>query len=148
MKAGHLLRTDEKKKQPSEENLLFDLDGTIAHYDGFKGPSVIGDPLGKGDATSAYEKLRAALQAGKDARIFTARVFPLGIDRSLTGLSDKEYQERLKQARVAQQAIDRWAEREFGKTVPTQCWKDQGSTDIFDDRAHAVDSRTGKILHA
>lgn len=46
-----------------------DLDGTLAMYDGFKGPEHIGDPVPK-----MLERVKKWLAEGREVRIFTARV--------------------------------------------------------------------------
>ena len=45
-----------------------DLDGTLAHYDGYKGDDVVGAPI-----EPMVKKVRAWIYAGEDVRIFTAR---------------------------------------------------------------------------
>ncbi len=46
-----------------------DLDGTLAHYDGWMGPTEIGPPISK-----MVHRVRRWLAEGRDVRIFTARV--------------------------------------------------------------------------
>ena len=46
----------------------FDLDGTLALYDGFKGDDHIGDPI-----EPMVRKARQYIQEGRDVRLFTAR---------------------------------------------------------------------------
>ena len=45
-----------------------DLDGTLAHYDGWYGPAHIGDPI-----EPMLERVRRWLAEGYEVRIFTAR---------------------------------------------------------------------------
>lgn len=45
-----------------------DLDGTLAHYDGWKGPEHIGAPI-----PAMVERVKAWLAEGKEVRISTAR---------------------------------------------------------------------------
>jgi hypothetical protein len=45
-----------------------DLDGTLAHYEGWKGGGHIGAPI-----PAMLERVRAWLKAGKEVKIFTAR---------------------------------------------------------------------------
>jgi hypothetical protein len=47
-----------------------DLDGTLAHYDGWKGPEHIGEPVHE-----MLERVRAWIGEGKEVRIFTARAW-------------------------------------------------------------------------
>jgi hypothetical protein len=46
----------------------FDLDGTLATYDGYKGDNVVGDPI-----PAMVERVRVLLEQGVEVRIFTAR---------------------------------------------------------------------------
>ena len=45
-----------------------DLDGTLAHYDGWRGPEHIGEPVPK-----MLERVKAWILEGMEVRIFTAR---------------------------------------------------------------------------
>ncbi len=45
-----------------------DLDGTLAHYDGWKGPEHIGEPIPK-----MMERVKAWIAEGREVKIFTAR---------------------------------------------------------------------------
>lgn len=45
-----------------------DLDGTLAHYDGWKGPEHIGTPI-----PEMMERVKKWLSEGKTVKIFTAR---------------------------------------------------------------------------
>lgn len=46
-----------------------DLDGTLAHYDGFRGIEYIGEPLGP-----MVQRVQQMLARGQTVKIFTARV--------------------------------------------------------------------------
>ncbi len=45
-----------------------DLDGTLAHYDGFRGDDYVGEPI-----EPMVRQVRKWLAEGRDVRIFTAR---------------------------------------------------------------------------
>lgn len=45
-----------------------DLDGTLAHYDGWKGPDHIGAPI-----PAMLEFVKSLIAAGEEIKIFTAR---------------------------------------------------------------------------
>ena len=45
-----------------------DLDGTLAHYEGFRGDDVVGEPI-----EPMVRQVRIWLNEGRDVRIFTAR---------------------------------------------------------------------------
>lgn len=107
----------------------FDLDGTLAHYDGWHGPGVIGKPI-----KPMVELLRTYLDAGKDVKIFTARV---AHDGSGSGMLSAAY------ARIA---ISQWLEKHIGQVLPITCRKDHMLLYFYDDRARRVETNTGKLL--
>lgn len=96
----------------------FDLDGTLAQYDGYKGATHIGEPIKNG---VAWPELMAALRRGDKVKIFTARV-----------ADDPEG--------VARRAIEVWCRRHIGCVLPVTCVKDAGMTRLYDDRAVACDA--------
>ncbi|MHB9009227.1 MAG: hypothetical protein ACYDC1_20140, partial [Limisphaerales bacterium] len=51
-----------------------DLDGTLAHYDGWQGAQYIGDPI-----APMVERVQRWLAAGKTVKIFTARMAGHGL---------------------------------------------------------------------
>lgn len=99
-----------------------DIDGTLAHYDGFKGPTVIGAPI----ATMA-QRVQEWLAKGKDVRLFTARV-----SRDPDG--------------VARRAIEAWSLKYLGRKLPITCKKDSRMQVMFDDRAVQVSRNKGALL--
>ena len=114
-----------------------DLDGTLATYDKWVAPDVIGQPI-----KPICDLVRKLLAEGEDVRIFTARAWPLGCtEQYLEG-----YEDRVEGAVIATQAIDRFCQQEFGKTLPITCCKDYGCLYIIDDRAKQVIPNTGTLL--
>lgn len=101
-----------------------DLDGTLAHYDRWRGASHIGAPIGP-----MVERVKAMLATGSDVRIFTARV-------ACTGDELAEV--------IA--AIDAWCLEHFDRTLPVTNVKDFGMVACFDDRAKQVVPNTGVTL--
>lgn len=100
-----------------------DLDGTLAHYDGWKGEQHIGEPV-----PAMAARVRKWLADGLDVRIFTARVAipdPMG---------------RIKVRKV----IDEWTLKYFGQILPVTCRKDYGMIELWDDRAVRVRLNTGE----
>jgi hypothetical protein len=98
-----------------------DLDGTLAHYTGWKGVDHIGEPI-----PPMLERVKRWVEAGIDVRIFTARV--------------TEGHPTTAQARAAVQA---WVERHVGRHLPITNVKDFDMLELWDDRAVQVLENTG-----
>ena len=98
----------------------FDLDGTLAVYDGWKGIDHIGQPI---PAMVKYAK--SLLDAGIEVRIFTAR-----LQEGITALA----------------FINSWTKEVFGQILPVTDRKDFDMVFLVDDRAVAVEKNTGKFL--
>lgn len=97
----------------------FDLDGTLAYYDGWKGVEHIGEPI-----KEMCDFVRFFLEEGKDVRIFTARLCNKG----------------------ARKYINRWTKRVFGRRLPVTNRKDRYMVELYDDRAFHVVSNTGRVV--
>lgn len=95
----------------------YDLDGTLAYYDGWKGSEHIGEPVPK-----ILQMLKDDLAAGEEVRIFTARVAE---DDELT------VQEKVN-------IIQDWTELHIGERLPVTCIKDPGMKRLYDDKAIRV----------
>lgn len=96
-----------------------DLDGTLAEYDGWKGPDHIGEPV-----PSMAFRVRKWLADGRDVRIFTAR------------------------ASVPEQVppVRAWCERHFGVALAVTNVKDFAMVELWDDRAVQVEPNTGRRM--
>lgn len=94
-----------------------DLDGTLAYYDGWNGVESIGDPI-----PSMLARVVAWREAGKDVRVFTARV------------SEVE----------AIPHIEAWLERNGLGGMQITNVKDFGLYELWDDRAVRVIPNTGE----
>lgn len=57
--------TDERK---NKSWIGVDLDGTLAHYDHYRGDEYIGEPI-----TPMVDRVKQFIKEGKDVRLFTAR---------------------------------------------------------------------------
>ena len=101
-----------------------DLDGTLAHYDGWRGESHIGEPK-----TKMVQRIQAWLETGQEVRIFTARVAP--------PLSPEEQS-------IVAGFIERWCMLHIGMPLPVTCVKDRSCVQIWDDRAVRVVANTGE----
>lgn len=112
----------EPAEQPSQGVILVDLDGTLAHYSGFKGPTNIGSPIPR-----MVDRVKRWLASGEDVRIFTAR-----IDGDKDG--------------ATQRAIEAWSKKHIGQVLPVTNIKDKNAKSIWDDRAVQVERNEGAIL--
>jgi len=99
-----------------------DLDGTLAMYQDFKGPTIIGAPI-----PAMVEEVEWMLADGKDVRIFTARI-----------ANDPDGE--------ARKAIQQWCKKNIGRVLPITNVKDHKMTVLYDDRATQVQRNTGKLL--
>ena len=111
-----------KPPDPDSHWVGVDLDGTLAHYDGFKGSETIGAPI-----PAMLDRIKGLLADGKDVRIFTARIAddPQGKARA---------------------AIEAWSQQHVGQALPVTNVKDDHMTQMYDDRAVQVERNTGKIM--
>lgn len=99
-----------------------DLDGTLAHYDHWRGEEHIGPPI---------EVMRVRvlqwLSEGKDVRIFTARV-----SGGTTHIIP----------------VQAWCQQHLGCILPVTNVKDYSMDELWDDRARHVGFGTGFLLAA
>lgn len=98
-----------------------DLDGTLAHYEGWK-DGAIGAPI-----PGIVEAIKTARAAGTEVRILTARAFG-GID--VTGSPFLNT--------VAVSQVQDWCEKHVGERLPVIFWKDMQMLELWDDRAIQV----------
>jgi hypothetical protein len=103
-----------------------DLDGTLAHYDKWRGVDHIGEPI-----MAMVERVKNWLLVGVEVRIFTARVAGHGVPDLAGGTVD------------AIGPITRWCEKHIGRALPVTNVKDFGLVEIWDDRAVQVIANTG-----
>lgn len=114
-----------------------DLDGTVAHYDRWCGPTHIGAPI-----PAMVERIKQWLKEGRDVRIFTARMWPLGTIHA----GEPRNADRVDDALKAVVAIQQWCKVVFGKVLPITCCKDFSMIVLYDDRAKQVIQNTGELL--
>lgn len=93
-----------------------DLDGTLAHYTGWKGPDHIGDPI-----PAMVQRVTAWLAKGQEVRIFTAR------------------------AGVPEQVpyVHEWCLKHLGLVLVVTNVKDFAMIELWDDRCVRVVPNTG-----
>lgn len=99
-----------------------DLDGTLAVYSGWKGPTNIGAPV-----PAMLERVKAWLAAGQEVKIFTARVACFEPYRS----------EVIK-------AVHEWLESHGLPRLDVTNVKDMLMLELWDDRAVQVEKNTGR----
>lgn len=110
-----------------------DLDGTLAHYEYWKGENHIGAPI-----PLMVDRVKAWRAAGHAVRIMTARVAgeaqwigPMGIPEPMPKSE-------------ARQHIEAWSLAHLGEVLPVTCVKDYGMIELWDDRAVQVEPNTGR----
>lgn len=108
-------------------NIGVDFDGTMARYDGWKGPEDVGEPVAE-----MVRKMKDAMKQGVKFWIFTARANPGG----------HEYKDSL-DATVSIVAIAQWSMRVFGELLPITHEKNPLWQEIWDDRGRQVIENTG-----
>jgi hypothetical protein len=96
-----------------------DLDGTLAVYDGWKGPEHIGEPV-----PLMLGRVKAWLAQGVTVKIFTARIAFDG-DGVIEGI------------------IRQWCKEWIGTELPVTFSKDYGMIELWDDRCVQIIPNTG-----
>lgn len=113
-------------------SIAVDLDGTLAHYDGWRGIQHIGDPI-----PSMMNRVRGWIAAGEEVVIFTARITPHPVYSP-----GKDTEEAIQ--RVRDWCI-RWG---LPADIRITNIKDGGMKEFWDDRAIPVLRNSGVIgLH-
>jgi hypothetical protein len=102
----------------------FDLDGTMAEYDEWRGIEHIGAPI-----MPMVNLAKELLAKGEEVKIMTARV--AGEDGD-----------------AARGFIEAWSLVHIGQIVPVTNEKDQGMIKLYDDKAVQVVENTGEIVEA
>jgi len=102
-----------------------DLDGTLAHYEGWPKDGGVGEPI-----PLMLDRVKKWLEEGQTVKIFTARVGP---QRSST---DGDIQRGI---------IEAWCEQHLGQKLDVTATKDFSMIALWDDRAIQVETNTGKV---
>lgn len=105
-----------------------DLDGTLAHYTHYQGPTHIGPPV-----PAMVERVKRWLAEGHDVRIFTARV-------ACFAETDDPH--------AVFSIIEEWCIKHIGQELPITCIKDSRMWELWDDRAVQVIPNTGMPVGA
>ena len=104
-----------------------DLDGTLAHYDEWRGVTHIGAPV-----RAMVERVIDWIEEGRDVRIFTARVSHDGSNK------------RVFEAQQAREAIVQWCKEHLGRELIITHEKDYHMHELWDDRAVRVLRNDGR----
>lgn len=107
--------------------VAFDLDGTIAYEDGWKGEDYIGPPIER-----SIIRVKQKLAEGKEVRILTARA-------SVWGRSEERRQKNIR-------LIQEWCKEHIGIPLEVTAEKDYLMEELYDDRCHRVEHNTGIVL--
>lgn len=107
-----------------------DFDGTLAHYDRWRGLSHVGEPI-----KPMCDRVRAWLAEGKEVKIFTARISTTDIPHEIVA----------HQVRKIKTPIQNFCVREFAQTLEITNVKDFDMIELWDDRAVQVEKNTGLI---
>lgn len=110
-----------------------DLDGTLAHYDEWRGVKHIGPPV-----PAMVARVKDWLAQGIEVKIFTARVAP---PDPMTEAAFIELQEAIL-------AVVNWSKLYIGVELDVTCIKDFGMIRLYDDRCIQVEANTGRLLGA
>jgi len=120
-----VIKTD-GNKGVNEGWIGVDLDGTLAEHTHWKGNDHIGKPI-----EPMVRKVKDLIKQGFNVRIFTARVSESTSPRELSKIRTK---------------IMLWCKENLGTYLQITDKKDFEMICLYDDRAIAVESNTGKIL--
>ena len=96
-----------------------DLDGTLAHYDGFQGEEIIGEPVPR-----MMNHLKKFLENKDTVKIFTARA------GTIKGTA----------------AVKKWLKKNGLPDIEVTNVKDYQMKRLYDDRAIRVEQNTGRLL--
>ena len=113
-----------------------DLDATLAHYDGWQGEGVIGEPVPR-----MLARIKEHLAAGEEVRILTARVWwdrdlPAGMVRNA----------EVGRVCLETRAIETWCVRHLGRRLRVTCEKDHAMRFCYDDRCRQVVANSGELV--
>lgn len=130
----------------------FDLDNTLAMYSG--DINTIGAPI-----EPMCDRVRNLIREGVTVKIVTARVSGLFIRPESVGPSypgshvviaslrrDSAWAERYEFALAQERLVQDWCEHHLGKRLPVTALKDYAMIELWDDRAIAVESGTGRAV--
>ena len=110
-----------------------DLDGTLAHYDGWKAWNIIGPPI-----PAMMKRVQNWLAEGHEVRIFTARV---AYDEDTCYVTHTKFS----RADIVE-VVQSWCEQHGLPRLPVTHEKDFQMSELWDDRCVQVIPNTGRSL--
>lgn len=110
-----------------KKTIACDLDGTLAEYDKWIGEHHIGRPI-----SGTIARVRAALSAGHEVYIYTARVAPPD------GIATADSVD------LARAAVEEWCEAHLGFVLPVTAVKLRVFDEFWDDKAVRVAKNEGQ----
>jgi len=113
--------------------IAVDLDGTLAHYEGWVSIEHIGEPI-----PAMVERVKKWLKRGETVKIFTARMHGHGQPIFLPGGGAI--------AADVVTPIETWCEKHLGQRLPITNIKDFGMVELWDDRCVQVVPNTGRTI--
>ena len=116
--------TDKEPENMDDGWIGVDLDGTLAHYDQWRGIEHIGDPI-----EPMVDRVTQWLSNGRNVKIFTAR---LAVDDHLLG--------------DVVQHIQEWCKKHIGRVLEVTNQKDSAMIELWDDRCIQVQTNTGGLM--
>jgi hypothetical protein len=111
--------------------IAVDFDGTLAELFEPYDPKKAGPPLNPGNKQSIFNKVKRWVQQGKKVVVLTARM-----NSQLHTPAQLKYTRKL---------IGAWTKKHFGKALPCTAEKHYSMSVMYDDRAVAVDPKTGRV---
>ena len=111
-----------------------DLDGTLAHYDGWVDETHIGEPI-----PLMIERVKIMLSDGWDVRIMTARADGGEVALAMGNPEGAKMRDIDRITRIIQD----WTEKHLGVRLPVTNRKDYGMVALYDDRAIQIIPNTG-----
>lgn len=124
-----------------------DLDGTLAHYEGWVHESHVGEPV-----PAMLERVKRWLAEGREVRIFTARIFPAlysppGLrGRDTPSMPGAAFRRGDQEAGfdLAIDTVRAWVIKHVGQDLTITCVKDMAMIELWDDRAVQVHANKGE----
>ena len=110
-----------------------DLDGTLAHYDGWNG-GAIGGPV-----PAMLRRVEDWLAMGREVRVFTARVAATGKRKATGEIDSQEF------ADEQRKLIQDWTQKHLGARLAVTAVKDFAMAELWDDRAVGVKLNEGEL---
>ena len=109
-----------------------DLDGTLAHYEGWQGTEHIGEPI-----MPMVNRVKGWLAQGQTVKIFTARMHGHGMPLLMKTPTDQpEFAD-------VETPIKLWCIKHIGCDLEITNRKDFGMIELWDDRCVQVEANTG-----